>query len=197
MGHKCYISFKMEDKNFKKYIQKKLNIDMIDKSLDEDIDSTDEEYIMQKIREDYLSGSTVTIFLIGSHSSENLGLKEQKYIKRELQATLYDGENNSKGGILGVVLPNMYDRIYLGSSPCNRCGNSHNIVAINDNTVVKEFSYNYYLPNGGKCCWSYDECYCVLVKWDDFIKNPEKYIDEAYQKREAPISSKTKVYLDK
>ena len=73
MGHKCYISFKTEDSTYKFAIQNDSRIDMIDKSLNEPIDSFDDDYIMRKIREDYLSDSTVTIFLIGSHSSENLG----------------------------------------------------------------------------------------------------------------------------
>ena len=33
MSHKCFISFKTEDKKYKKYIQEDLKIDMIDKSL--------------------------------------------------------------------------------------------------------------------------------------------------------------------
>ena len=86
MGHKCFISFKKEDEAYKKAIQSwvdKNKVDMIDKSLNTPIDSDDEDYIMRKIREDYLSDSTVTIFLIGARSSENLGWEEQKYIKRE------------------------------------------------------------------------------------------------------------------
>ena len=85
---------------------------MIDKSLNESIDSKDEDYVMRKIREEYLSDSTVTIFLIGKYSSESLGIGEQIYIKRELQASLYDGKANSKNGILGIVLPEMYDDVY-------------------------------------------------------------------------------------
>ena len=109
MSHKCFISFKTEDKKYKKYIQEDLKIDMIDKSLNTPINSTDEDYIMRKIREDYLSDSTVTIHLIGEYSAENLLYENQAYIKRELQASLYNGENNTINGILGIVLPNMYD----------------------------------------------------------------------------------------
>lgn len=195
MAHRVFISHKREDKAYKNYIQNNLGVDMIDKSLDEAIDSTDEDYVMRKIREDYLSDSTVTIFLIGEHGSENKGEKEQVYIKRELQASLFDGKANSKNGILGIVLPNMYDKIYTGSGICNTCGNSHNYVNINDSTAIKEFSYNYYIPNN-KCSWSEEDRYCVLVKWDDFsidAKSAEKYIDRAFDKRTSEISSKTKV----
>lgn len=192
MSHKCFISFKTEDKEYKRYIQEDLKIDMIDKSLNTPINSTDEDYIMRKIREDYLSDSTVTIHLIGEYSAENSLYKNQAYIKRELQASLYNGENNTKNGILGIVLPNMYDKIFKGSEVCSVCGKSHNIVCINDSTVVKEFSYNYYIPKDG-CSWSEEDRFCVLVKWSDFVKNPELYINKAFDKRSSPISAKTKV----
>ncbi len=122
MGHKCYISFKAEDEDYKKHIQENLNIDMIDKSLDEPIESQDEDYIMQKIRDDYLSDSTVTIHLIGLHGAESRGWWEQRFIKRELQASLYDGKNNSRSGILGVVLPEMKDVIHPNRAPAIQTG---------------------------------------------------------------------------
>ena len=192
MGHKCFISFKTEDIEYKKTIQEDLDVDMIDKSLDESIDSDDFDYVMRKIREDYLSDTTVTIFLIGTKSNENLGWEEQKYIKRELQASLYNGQNNTRNGILGVVLPEMESVIYKGSGICSICGNSHNYVNINDETVISEFSYNYYLPTE-KCAWSEDDRYCVLVKWEDFVNNPEIYINKAFDKRSNPIAEKIKV----
>lgn len=192
MGHKCFITFKTEDEAYKKHIQEELDVEMIDKSLNEPIDSDDEDYIMRKIREDYLSDSTVTICLIGTRSSENLGWDEQRFIKRELQASLYNGQGNSKSGILGVVLPSMYGSIYTGSGICNTCGISHNYVNVKDSTTVKEFSYNYYIPND-KCAWTEDDRYCVLVKWEDFEKAPNDYIDKAFDKRSSDISSKTKV----
>ena len=191
MGHKCYISFKMEDKTFKEEIQKWCDqdkVDMIDKSLETPINSENEDYIMRKIREDYLSDSTVTIFLIGEHSSEDLGWEEQRFIKRELQASLYNGEGNSRNGILGVVLPVMYDRIYKGSYSCPTCTRSHNWVAIGDSTVIKEFARNYYLNSHGKCAYNEDDRFCVLVKWSDFKHNPNAFIEQAFNKRIHPIA---------
>lgn len=197
MGHKCFISFKKEDDDFKKQIQSWTEddkVDMIDKSLNDPIDSNDVDYIMRKIREDYLSDSTVTIFLIGSHSSENLGWEEQKYIKREIQASLYNGEDNTRNGILGVVLPNMYSDIFKGEYNCITCGNNHSLVAINDNTTIKEFSANYYLDNKHKCCFWEEDRYCVLVRWDDFRQKPNYYIEQAFNKRTEPIADQVIVY---
>ena len=197
MSHKCFISFKKEDESYKKIIQSWVDdnkVDMIDKSLGTPIDSDDENYIMRKIREDYLSDSTVTIFLIGNYSAEDLGHEEQKYIKRELQASLYNGVGNSRSGILGVVLPQMNEKIYKGLKACNICNSSHNIVDINDHTVIKEFSRNYYLNNHGKCAYSEDDRYCVLVKWADFKASPNNFIEQAFNKRSQPIADDVVVY---
>ena len=70
MGHKCFISFKMEDEWYKKEIQK-MDIDWIDKSLDKRINSNDPDTVLATIRRDHLSISTVTIHIIGNHSAEN------------------------------------------------------------------------------------------------------------------------------
>jgi MTH538 TIR-like domain (DUF1863) len=114
VARKCFISFKTEDIVYKVAIQNDPRVDMVDKSLDQPINSTDEDYIMQAIRRDNLSDSTVTVHLIGASSAGSLGDSEQRFIKRELQASLYNGENNRRSGILGIVLPNMYDEVYKG-----------------------------------------------------------------------------------
>lgn len=191
MAHKCFISFKTEDFAYKKYIQDHMDIDMIDKSLDYSIPSHDHSHIMRKIREDHLHDSTVTIFLIGTKSAENLGKEEQKYIKSELQASLYHGVGNTQNGILGVVLPSATDKIYGGAYRCSDCGGTHNLVRINDDTVIREFSRNFYIFD--QCSHTEDDRFCVLVKWADFKANPEPYIEMAFRKRNHPISEKTTV----
>lgn len=190
MSHKCFISFKTEDLAFKNKIQTDLNIDMIDKSLNEPINSDDEDYIMQVIRQDYLKDSSITITLIGEHSSENDYIENQQFIKRELQASLYGTPN----GILGIVLPSMYDKIYKGSYTCEKCGNKHNAVVINDNTTIKEFNVNYYIEKHDGCAWFPEDRYCILTKWDDFLKSPEAYIDMAFDKRSKPVVDRIRVF---
>lgn len=199
MSHKCFISFKKEDIEYKDELIKTLKEEnVIEKSLDKTIDSEDGDYIMQKIREDYLKDSTVTLFLIGEHSSENEGYDEKGrlhnyFIQRELQASLYNGNNNTRNGIVGIVIPKMYNKIFLGGYICNECGLSHRTVAIDDYSVIREFSANYYIKPHEGCCWHEDERYCVLVTWDDFKKEPEKYINMAFEKRDSSISEKVKI----
>ena len=201
MAHKCFISFKSEDQKYRDKIDSLFDKkDVINKGLDKRINSDDADYIMKKIREDYLKDSTVTLFLIGEHSSEQegtdgLGRDRNYFIKKELQSSLYNGYGNTRNGILGVVIPSMYDRIFKGEYTCPTCGNKHNYVAIDDSTVIKEFSENYYLKPHEGCAWNEDERYCTLVKWDDFIKNPEKYINEAFAKRNTKLYDKVHVNI--
>ncbi|MBR5227338.1 MAG: TIR domain-containing protein [Clostridia bacterium] len=199
MAHKCFISFKKEDMYYKdKLIEKFDKSDVIDKTLDKTINSNDGDYIMSVIRSEYLKDSTVTIFLIGEHSSENEGrdyLGDKNYfIQKELQATLYNGKDNSRSGLIGVVLPNMYEKVYKGNYQCTQCQGNHNYVNINDDTAIREFSRNYYVAPHNGCAWTPDERYAILVKWDDFYNNPEKYIEEAFNKRSDPIANKIRIY---
>jgi len=201
MSHNCFISFKKEDEYYKNEILKKLKKGQIQgRSLDKWIDSEDIDYIMREIRLQYMKNTSVTLFLIGQHSSEKEGYEysdtdkcyynKQNFIIRELKATLYDGKGNRRSGLLGIVLPEMYDTIYGESYTCPHCGKRINIVNITPETVIKEFSENYYLNSNceeGHC----DESgrFCVLVKYDDFMQNPDQYINDAYNKTGEDISN--------
>lgn len=196
--HKCFISYKKEDAAYKDYLVDTFGGEnFVNKTLDRTIDSLDGDYVMKVIRRDYLCDSTVTLFLIGSHSSENEGsdwMGDRNYfIKREIAASLFNGSGNTRNGVLGIVLPNMYSSVYHGETKCATCGNTHNLVNINDSTTIREFSYNYYTKPHEGCAWSEEERYCVLVKWDDFIADPEKYINQAYDKRTSPVASKIRI----
>ncbi len=91
----------------------------------------------------------------------------------------------------------MYSKIYGGFIKCPHCGEEIYTVVINDSTVIREFSINYYIQKNQNRChvgWQEDERYCVLVKWDDFIMNPQHYINQAFDKREHAIAKKVRVY---
>lgn len=65
-----------------------------DKSLDKEIDSDNVDYVMRKIREEYLTGTSCTIVLIGAETDT------RKYIDWEIKATL-----DKKHALIGVYLP--------------------------------------------------------------------------------------------
>ena len=54
--------------------------------------------------------------------------------------------------------------------------------------------WNYYLNNHGKCAYSEDDRYCVLVKWADFKASPNNFIEQAFNKRSQPIADDVVVY---
>jgi hypothetical protein len=84
----------------------------IDASVDtNDIDdSLPDETICQKIREEYLRASTVTILLVGTET------KKRKYIDRELYSSMINGQKNRESGILVITLP---------STDCEHCTAAH------------------------------------------------------------------------
>lgn len=195
MGRTCFISYKTEDSYYKDMLKIVLEVNEIRHYvIEEKINSRDSEYVIRYIREHGIQDSTVTLSLIGENSSElegvdSEGYDKNYYIQRELQASLYDGEDNRRSGILGIVLPSMENAIFGGSYSCDECGGSHRAVRINDKTVIREFSKNYYMDSHEKdCCWTEDERYCVLVRWSDFVDNPEEWIEKAYRKRNLLIA---------
>ena len=90
-----------------------------------------------------------------------------------------------------IVLPHMYDKVYAGTGVCSSFGSSNSYVNISNYSVVTEFNHNYCIPHN-KFAWYEDERFCVLVKYEDFAKDPEKYIDLAFDKSSHLKAEKTK-----
>lgn len=67
-----------------------------DNSLDRKIDSTNVEYVMQRIRDKHITGSSCTIVLCGANTYQ------RKYVDWETKATLDKGH-----GLIGVQLPTL------------------------------------------------------------------------------------------
>ena len=102
--HKCFVSYHQDDEDeviqfiddySSVFIPKVLGV-----SDDDDfIDSSDTDYVMRRIRELYLTDSTVTIVLIGRCTWA------RKYVDWEIASTLRNDSNNKRSGLLGVLLP--------------------------------------------------------------------------------------------
>lgn len=65
-----------------------------DKSLDEEVDSENAEYVMRRIREEYITGTSCTIVMVGAETYK------RKYIDWEIKATL-----DKEHALIGVYLP--------------------------------------------------------------------------------------------
>lgn len=66
-----------------------------DNSLDRLVDSTDTDYVMRRIRENYITGTSCTIVLCGAET------RWRKYVDWEIKATL-----DKQHGLVGIRLPN-------------------------------------------------------------------------------------------
>jgi hypothetical protein len=70
------------------------------------INSDDADYIMGRLRRDYLGDSTVTILLLG-HCTHS-----RRYIDWEVKASLRQGDFYTPNGLIGILLPG-YTPVHL------------------------------------------------------------------------------------
>jgi hypothetical protein len=74
---------------------------------DDFVDSDDEDYIKRRIREKYLTDSSVTILLLGECTWA------RKFVDWEISSSLRNDVNNKRNGLLVYPLPSMNNRATL------------------------------------------------------------------------------------
>jgi len=102
--HKVFISY--HHANDQDYKEELLRLNraypmFIDGSMDtgEISDDLDDQAIRQKIRDEYLSDTTVTILLVGTET------KNRKHVDWELYSSMFDGKVNKKSAVIVITLP--------------------------------------------------------------------------------------------
>lgn len=206
MSHGCFISYKKEDINYVKLISKRLTaLNITHSYLDRTISSDNIDTVISVLRIQYMNNKPVTLFLIGKYSYEDTKERwnkihnwryphpeynEQSFVIRELRATLSDYDGSPRHGIVGIVLPEIANEIFKGMYKCPHCGQDINYIALSDETVIREFHRNYYLIPVSKECDHYVEegRYCVLCSFEDFMDNPEEFINKAYDKSTSKLA---------
>ena len=104
--HNVFVSYHhANDGEYKETFCEKLSPNFVDKSVDEgDIDpelATDT--IRRKIRDDFIADATVTVVLIGKCTWQ------RKHVDWEIGSSLINTRNNSRCGLVGILLPSHYD----------------------------------------------------------------------------------------
>lgn len=104
--HKCFVSFHQVDEEEVKQFIEAFEDAFIPRVLgvsddDEFIDSTDTDYVMDQIREQYLTDSTVTIVLVGKCTWA------RRYVDWEVYSTLRNDKNNKLSGLMAIELPSL------------------------------------------------------------------------------------------
>ena len=104
--HKVFVSyFHDEDQEYKDRFESRCKDVIVSKSIQSgDIDTdTNTERVMQRIRDEYLKDSTVTVVLIGLHTWQ------RKYVDWEIYSSLRLTPSRLRSGLLGILLPTRQD----------------------------------------------------------------------------------------
>lgn len=103
---RCFISYHHADElEVKKFLDRYSNAEAfthraLGMGMASDIvDSNDTDYVMRRIREQYMRNTSVTIVLIGQHTWK------RKYVDWEINASLRNGFENPANGLLGIKIP--------------------------------------------------------------------------------------------
>lgn len=104
--HKCFVSYRVDDLDEVTEFLDKFGTEFIPRTVgvteeDDFVDSDDDDYIKRKIREKYLTDSTVTIVLLGGCTWS------RKFIDWELSSSLRNDSSNKRSGLLAIPLPSM------------------------------------------------------------------------------------------
>jgi hypothetical protein len=102
--HKCFISYHQADLDevtqFIETFESVFIPQVIGVSNEDDfIDSTDTDYVMDKVRERYLTNSAVTIVMVGRCTWA------RRYVDWEVYSSLRHDKNNKRSGLLAITLP--------------------------------------------------------------------------------------------
>jgi antiphage defense system Thoeris ThsB-like protein len=114
--HKVFISYHHElDENHKRIFELRFDNSfgaLISAAVNlGDIDPTlTTETIRQKIRDEHLRDSSVTVVLVGKLTWQ------RKHVDWEISSTIRDTELNPRGGLLGILLPSYYEAYFGGQS---------------------------------------------------------------------------------
>ena len=183
--HKVFISYHHEnDQDYKDNLVSLLEnwAISIDRSVgDGDIsDDCKDETIRQKIRDEYLRDSTVTILLVGIET------KKRKFVDWELYSSMYDGNVNKQSGILVIMLPSTKCTVPLLSNENEKMEiypEITNWIGEYSQTELVEI-YNHYMPDRIIDNLLTGECRISVVPWKKINKSSLKLlIQNAYDNR--------------
>ena len=103
--HRVFVSYYHDEDQYYRNIFERLFSDIHDIMVSESVEIGDidpnlnTEKIRQKIRDEYLRDSTVTVVLVGAHTWQ------RKFVDWEIGSSIRQTKYNSRSGLLGILLP--------------------------------------------------------------------------------------------
>lgn len=205
MGHKIFVSYKYWDINvaplagysyglptardYVSYIDDVISNSSghIFKGEDDNTDLTylSDNMIWEKLK-DRIYDSSLTIVLISPNMKDNTKSESVQWIPWEvsfsLRQTTRKDRTSGTNAMLAVVLPdkdNLYDYYYTTTPEGTIQHNRRRLFSIIQNNMFNEKNPSIKYVNGRKVYSGYHS-YIHSVKWSDFIKNMDYYINIAY-----------------
>ena len=191
MAHKTFISYKYsESRNLRDRIIEALGDDATyykgETSESPDLSDTSTENIMKNLR-DMMFDTSVTIIILSPN------MKESKWIDWEIEYCLKmktrKDRTSQRNGLVGVIskIKGSYDWLKYRTTNADGCvvSNYHTeklYDIINNNRFNQ--TPKVYKCNTCNCIDYLTGSYIAFIEEDDFLANPQKYIDNAYEKSE-------------
>ena len=169
----------------------------------EDLSGLCDDTIWEKLK-DRIYDSTLTIVMISKGMRQTYLPDREQWIPWEISYSLKEVSRknisgnmvtSSSNALLAIILPDTYGsyeyftfRKTCCSNPC-RSYKTNFLFEIMHKNMFNIKRPNKKDCNDGSTVYYGDSSYMTTVKWEDFIKNPESYIDKAYD-----IQSKIEQY---
>ncbi|WP_321507602.1 TIR domain-containing protein [uncultured Methanoregula sp.] len=166
--HKVFVSYHHEpDQEYRNQFERICSDIIVSRSVEiGDIDpNLNTEYVRQKIRDEYLKDSTVTVVLVGNQTWQ------RKHVDWEIYSCLRDSQYNPRSGLLGIILPT-YPRAD------SRYYEKH--------TIPPRLSDNLQIRNDGK------EPFAKIYNWSTNPNEIQQWIHEAFLRKDqiVPINNR-------
>ena len=169
----------------------------------EDLSGLSDDTIWEKLK-DRIYDSTLTIVMISKGMRQTYLPEREQWIPWEISYSLKEVSRknisgnmvtSSSNALLAIIIPDTYGSYEYFTFRKNCCSNPCRSYKTNFLfEIMRNNMFNIKRPNKKDCddgstVYYGDSSYMTIVKWEDFINNPESYIDKAYD-----IQSKIEQY---
>ena len=160
----------------------------------EDLSRLSDDTIWEKLK-DRIYDSTLTIVMISKGMRQTYLSDREQWIPWEISYSLKEVSRknisgnmvtSSSNALLAIILPDTYGSYEYFTFRKTCCSNPCRSYKTNFLfEIMRKNMFNIKRPNKKDCddgstVYYGDSSYMTTVKWEDFIKDPETYIDKAY-----------------